>query len=174
MDQGSLLALDVKRVYLLLGSNLGPREKLLKDAIRLIEENIGAVHAQSAVYETAAWGLTDQPGFLNMALEVATSLPADQLMRRILEIEESLGRVRSLRWGARLIDIDVIFYGEDVIHLVDLLEVPHTEMHRRKFVLIPLAEINPTLIHPVLKQTIRQLLDDLKDPLEVKRTSLCL
>ena len=161
--------LDYKNIYLLLGSNLGNREFLLDNAIKQIERKIGKVFAKSAIYETAAWGKKDQPSFLNLALGVETSLSPIELLNTILAIEEKLGRIREEKWGARLIDIDVILYCNEVVNLGKTLTIPHLELQNRRFVLQPLAEIAPNQIHPILKKTILELLENLNDALYVAK-----
>jgi len=122
----------------------------------------------SSIYETEAWGKTDQPSFLNQALEISTSLNARQLMRKILKIEKEMGRIRKEKLGPRIIDIDILLY-ENEIHDLRFLKIPHPEMQNRRFVLVPLAEIDPTLQHPVFKKTIAELLEECPDNLEVKK-----
>jgi 2-amino-4-hydroxy-6-hydroxymethyldihydropteridine diphosphokinase len=161
------MVLDHNKVYLLLGSNMGARLELLNSAIENINCKIGEVLQQSPVYETAAWGKTDQPGFLNVALAVSTSLKPIDVLTKALQIEADLGRVRIEKWGARLIDIDVIFYGNDIINIPDQLFIPHPEMQNRKFVLEPLAAIAPDFMHPILKKSIATLLNEINDQLEV-------
>jgi 2-amino-4-hydroxy-6-hydroxymethyldihydropteridine diphosphokinase len=154
--------------HLLIGGNLGDRKKNLLTAISLINEQCGSLTRSSSVYETEAWGKTDQPSFLNQALEISTSLNARQLLRKILKIEKEMGRVRKEKLGPRIIDIDILLY-ENEIHDLRFLKIPHPEMQNRRFVLVPLAEIDPTLQHPVLKKTIAELLEECPDNLEVKR-----
>ena len=137
-------------------------------AISLINEQCGSLTRSSSIYETEAWGKTDQPSFLNQALEIFTSLNARQLMRMILKIEKEMGRIRKEKLGPRIIDIDILLY-ENEIHDLRFLKIPHPEMHNRRFVLVPLAEIDPTLQHPVLKKTIAELLEECPDNLEVKK-----
>lgn len=163
------MKLDYSRAYLLLGSNLGERRSYLDEALVLIGRLIGEITSKSAVYETEAWGKTDQPGFLNLAVQVRTTLEPVQVLRQALTIEQMLGRVREEKWGARLIDIDVIFYDDEIISIKGELEIPHPEMHKRKFVLVPLAEIAPEFVHPGLNQRIDDLLGKVDDPLVVKR-----
>lgn len=163
------MSLEYKKTYLLLGSNLGDSELLLATAIKMIETEVGKVFAKSAIYETAAWGKTDQPNFLNLALGVETLLSPIELLNAVLAIEKKLGRVRDEKWGARLIDIDVILYGNEVININETLNIPHVEMQNRKFVLQPLAEIAPNYSHPTLKKTILQLLQNLNDSLLVAK-----
>ena len=154
--------------YLLIGGNLGEREQNLSKAIALINVQCGPVVKTSSLYETAAWGVTDQPSFLNQALEVSTSWNAKQLMRKILRIEKLMGRVRKEKFGPRIIDIDILFFNDE-IHDLRFLKIPHPQLQNRRFVLVPLAEINSELEHPVLKKTIAELLEECPDNLEVKR-----
>ena len=154
--------------HLLIGGNLGDRKTNLLTAISLINEQCGPLIRSSSIYETEAWGKTDQPSFLNQALEISTSLNARQLMRKILKIEKEMGRVRKEKLGPRIIDIDILLY-ENEIHDLRFLKIPHPEMQNRRFVLVPLAEIKSTLQHPVLKKTIAELIEECPDNLEVKK-----
>ena len=154
--------------HLLIGGNLGDRKANLLTAISLINEQCGTLTRSSSVYETEAWGKTDQPSFLNQALEISTPLNARQLMRKILKIENEMGRVRKEKFGPRIIDIDILLY-ENEIHDLRFLNIPHPEMHNRRFVLVPLAEIDPALQHPVLKKTIAELLEECPDNLQVTK-----
>ncbi len=156
----------LEKIYLHTGSNMGQKEEHLAWARLLIDKNIGSITAQSELYETEAWGFTDQPNFVNQALEVVTKLPPDELMDQILSIELEMGRVRDQKWAPRLIDIDIIFYGDQIIKTENLI-VPHPFMHERNFVLIPLLEIAEKFVHPVFKMSIGELYDRSKDLLNV-------
>jgi len=154
--------------YLLIGGNLGNREENLSSAVSLLKEQCGPVIVSSSVYETAAWGNKNQPSFLNQALEITTKLSARQLIRRILKIEKQMGRVRKEKLGPRIIDIDILFYNEEIYDL-RFLKIPHPEIQNRRFALEPLAEICPDKIHPVLKKTMTELLEQCPDILPVKK-----
>lgn len=158
---------DKNTSHLLLGSNLGNREKFISDALLLLAERVGNILLKSAIYETAAWGTTDQPNFLNMAIVIQTTLSPLQLLDAVLKIEQDLGRVREERWGARVIDIDIIFYGTEIIDVPHKLQIPHPELQKRRFVLLPINEITPNFIHPILGQNISELLANLTDELTV-------
>jgi len=158
----------MRTAYLLIGGNLGNRKENLAKAVSLINEQCGSLTRSSSIYETEAWGNTDQPSFLNQALEISTSLTARLLMRRVLWIEEEMGRVRKEKLGPRIIDIDILLF-ENEIHDLRFLKIPHPEMQNRRFVLVPLAEINSSLQHPVLKKTIAELLEKCPDNLEIKK-----
>jgi len=158
----------MRTAYLLIGGNLGNRKENLSKAVSMINEQCGSSTRSSSIYETEAWGITDQPSYLNQALDISTSLTARQLMRKVLKIEEELGRVRKEKLGPRIIDIDILLF-ENEIHDLRFLKIPHPEMQNRRFVLVPLAEINSTLQHPVLKKTIAELLEECPDNLEVKK-----
>lgn len=162
-------ALEYNTAYLLLGGNLGDREANLKKAIELLNDKIGSVIAISSLYETAAWGKTDQPSFLNQAVSLHTRLTALEVLEYALSIEQELGRVRKDKWGERLIDIDLILFGDEIINIPDKLQVPHPHMQDRKFVMEPLAEIAPEVIHPLLGETMLDICRNITDPLEVKK-----
>ncbi len=163
------MALESKTAYLLLGSNLGDRQTVLEQAIALLALRAGMVVARSSFYETAAWGKTDQPAFLNLALQIETTLTPLALLDQALGIEAELGRVRIEKWGERIIDIDLILFGAEVIDIPGRLQVPHPHMQERKFVMVPLAEIAPLVVHPVLHATISLIAQNLTDNLSVKK-----
>ncbi|MBI4647917.1 MAG: 2-amino-4-hydroxy-6-hydroxymethyldihydropteridine diphosphokinase [Bacteroidia bacterium] len=158
--------------YLLLGSNLEPRHEWLKEALFAIERQIGDIWRKSSVFESEPWGFSSENYFLNQALYVNTSLSAEQLIDEILKIEDNLGRKRTKQcYTGRNIDIDIIFYNENIINS-EKLTIPHPYMHQRRFALEPVAEIAPLFIHPVLKKTMLQLLDECEDKLNVKKICL--
>lgn len=149
------------RVFIAIGSNLGDREENLKEAIRLAEAGGGlSVVRVSSFYESEPWGVTEQPRFVNAVFEARTSLSARGLLRYLKEIEKKMGRAPAEKWGPRLIDMDIIFYGNMVIKEDDF-EVPHPRAHERSFVMIPLVEIAPDVAHPVLRRTASEIADGL-------------
>ena len=160
----------MNKAFLLTGGNLGDRQQNLSTARTCITEQCGKIITASSIYETAAWGNSDQPAFLNQALEISTLFNARQLIRRLLKIEKQMGRVRKEKYGPRLIDIDILLFNNE-IHNYHFLKLPHPEMQKRRFALLPLAEIAPDEIHPVINKTITKLLNDCKDELEVKKYS---
>ncbi|QQL50715.1 2-amino-4-hydroxy-6-hydroxymethyldihydropteridine diphosphokinase [Mucilaginibacter ginkgonis] len=155
-------------VFLLLGSNLGDRQTYLSKAIDHIERDIAPVILKSSVYKTQSWGRSDQPDYLNQVIMLSTDKPAQKILADILAIEKALGRERLEKWGSRTIDIDILFYGDDIICEADLT-VPHPHLHKRGFTLEPLAEIAPRLHHPVLNKTVTDLKNDLADTLNIKK-----
>lgn len=147
---------------------MGDRKQNLAKARELIGEYCGTIMRTSSIYETAPWGNSNQPQFLNQALEIETALIATQLMHALLKVEESMGRQRNKKYDPRLIDIDILLFNDEQIDS-DLIRVPHPEMTRRRFVLVPLAEIAPQIIHPILGKSISRLLEECPDMLEVKK-----
>ncbi len=160
----------MNKAYLLTGGNMGNRERNLQNAIEHIHSYCGTIIKKSSLYETAAWGNTNQAPFLNQALIIKTEFTARQLINRILKVETLMGRVRKEKFGPRVIDIDILLYADE-IHEYKSLTLPHPEMQNRKFALLPLAEIAPKLKHPVLKKTITTILKECKDELAVKKYS---
>ena len=151
-----------KELFILLGTNLGDRLLHLETAKKAIEKSVGKVVASSKIYETAAWGITDQPNFLNQVLKIETSLKPEKTLHIILTIEEQMGRIREQKWGARLIDIDILYFGSHKIN-TDKLTIPHPFLQDRRFTLIPLVEIASGFIHPVFKKSNSALLQNCKD-----------
>jgi 2-amino-4-hydroxy-6-hydroxymethyldihydropteridine diphosphokinase len=158
----------MNKVFLLIGGNIGDRLQNLHQAITGLLAVCGPVIQQSAVYETAAWGKTDQAAFLNQALLLTTSLTAQELITTILSVEEEMGRRRMEKFGPRVIDIDILFFNEEIINEPNLI-IPHPQLQNRRFALAPMHEIAPALVHPVLHKTIEQLLAECPDELPVRR-----
>jgi 2-amino-4-hydroxy-6-hydroxymethyldihydropteridine diphosphokinase len=155
-------------VYLLLGSNMGDSEQTLSAAINMIEDNIGKITKSSSIYRTAAWGNEDQPDFLNQIVIAASPLPAAAILKQIFAIEKEMGRVRTTKYAARVIDIDILFFNDEIINTKNLI-IPHPQIQNRRFVLIPLAEVAPSYKHPLLKKTAQELLVISPDKLNVQK-----
>ena len=155
-------------IYILLGGNIGDRIHHLSEARRLIAEQCGEVTATSSIYETKAWGVTNQPDFLNQVIIISSDLEAAALLGKLETIEIELGRERHQRWHERTIDIDILYYNQEVID-TENLKVPHPQIAFRRFTLIPLAELSPDWVHPELGKTQSELLETCPDELEVWR-----
>ncbi len=160
----------MNKLYLLIGGNMGNRQAMLAKAAALLNKQCGRISRRSALYETAAWGNTDQPSFLNQVLVLETSKDAATVMKKILEIESAMGRRRQEKWEPRIIDIDILFFNKEIIG-TELLTVPHPQIQNRRFVLTPMNELAPQFVHPVLKKSIHQLLKRCADKLNVEKIS---
>ncbi len=154
--------------YLLTGSNLGESASQLGLANQYISQKCGKIITQSAVYQTAPWGIQDQPFFLNQAIRLATELEPEALMQELLHIETLMGRVRTIKFGPRVIDLDMLFFNDLIIN-TSILQLPHPAMTERRFVLVPMAEIAPKLVHPIFNKTIQDLLIDCTDASDVQK-----
>lgn len=169
IDGANYMSLEHTIVYLLLGANLGNREENLKTAIKFLSLEVGEIISKSSIYETDAWGKTDQPAFLNQAVKLKTSFSALEVLDSALSIEHKLGRERKEKWGERLIDIDILLFGNEIINIEGRLHVPHPQMQHRRFVMEPLSEIAPNVIHPLLKKNILEIATNINDKLEVNK-----
>lgn len=155
-------------VYLLLGANLGDREQQLLAAQRGIKEAIGPITRQSALYETDSWGTEEkQPDYLNQVVEVETGRSPEEVLKEINRIEANLGRVRKKKWDSRIIDIDILFYGDEIVDFPHL-QIPHPYFQDRNFALVPMHELAPELMHPLFGKTVSQLLASSTDQLSVR------
>jgi len=154
--------------YLLIGSNLGDKSSYLKNASSYIQQQCGQIVKQSSFYETEPWGFTEQPSFLNQALCIKTELSPTQLMHCLLQIESEMGRTRTLKMGPRIIDLDILQIDQETID-TPLLQLPHPAMHLRRFALIPMVEIAPTLKHPHFNKPMTQLLTECEDQTDVQK-----
>jgi 2-amino-4-hydroxy-6-hydroxymethyldihydropteridine diphosphokinase len=153
----------MSNVFLGIGTNLGDREKNLREAVEKIEEHIGKLLGSSSVYETAPWGFDSENDFLNMAVSVETSLTPAEIIKKIAVIESIMGREKTQdRYSSRIIDIDILLY-DDLVITEKGLKIPHRLMHERKFVLAPLCELAPDMIHPLLKKSMSVLLEECRD-----------
>ncbi|MBI5203665.1 MAG: 2-amino-4-hydroxy-6-hydroxymethyldihydropteridine diphosphokinase [Nitrospirae bacterium] len=149
-------------IYIGIGSNIGNREENCRKAIKLIKENGIAVKKESSMHETEPWGVKDQPKFINMAIEIETNKKPEDLLGILKNIENQMGRTESVKWGQRIIDLDILLY-DDLILETPHLEIPHPFMHEREFVLRPLVEIAPDKKHPVIGKTIKEMLSVLNN-----------
>ncbi|MBX2894501.1 MAG: 2-amino-4-hydroxy-6-hydroxymethyldihydropteridine diphosphokinase [Cyclobacteriaceae bacterium] len=155
-------------LVLLLGSNEGDSLNNLNKARLLLQSTLGEIQISSSVYRTQAWGKTNQPDFLNQVVIMNYTGKANEALEVILTIESNLGRKRNEKWGPRVIDIDILYFGSKIYNSVELT-VPHPALHVRRFTLVPLVEIIPEFIHPVLNKSQQQLLDVCTDTLEVTK-----
>lgn len=156
------------RTLILLGSNQGEPMEQLEVAKREIAATLGVICQQSQIYQTAAWGNTEQPDFLNQVVMLETDLAPGKLMQRLLALEQKMGRVRAAYMGPRVIDLDILLYEQAVINEPGLT-IPHPRLPLRRFVLVPLAELIPDWIHPTEQKSIQQLLDNCTDTLNVNK-----
>lgn len=154
--------------FILLGTNVGNRLQNLNEACNVIGREAGKIITTSSIYKTQAWGHTEQPDFYNQVLKIETSLSPQDLLQTLLSIEKMFGRVRNEKWGPRTLDLDILFYENEVIHTTDLI-IPHPGIPFRRFTLIPLEEIAPDLMHPVFQKSITHLLQECPDSLTVNK-----
>jgi 2-amino-4-hydroxy-6-hydroxymethyldihydropteridine diphosphokinase len=154
------------KVIIHLGSNQGDKVKMLKKAIDSLNEGIGRVTTVSSVYETEPWGLKEQDHFLNMALLMDTEHNPLSLLQKLKQLESEMGAVKSVKWGPRAIDLDIIFYEDQMIDS-DILKIPHPAMQNRNFVLVPVMEIAGDWVHPSFDKTVEELYEESTDDLEV-------
>ncbi len=158
----------ISGIYLLLGSNLADKRVNIQRAFDLIDLKIGKIILKSSLYETEPWGIKDQNKYLNQVLKVTSQCSPKNLLEKCNEIESIIGRKRSEKWGERIIDIDILYYGDLVISDNELI-IPHPEIQNRRFTLELLVELAPDLIHPLLQKDQKQLLLECTDPLWVKK-----
>jgi len=159
----------MNRLFLLLGGNLGNKSVIFKEAHNTLQIKLGKIIKKSSIYETEPWGFKAKDNFWNQALIIETSLPPKEILKITKETETELGRIRGeKRYTSRTIDIDILFFGNMIINEPNL-EIPHPRIINRRFVLVPLSEIAPYLIHPVFKKTINELLEECSDTLKVKK-----
>ncbi len=151
-------------IFLIIGGNLGDRVRNLKHCIQHIETHIGQIMHSSAIYETASWGKTDNPAYLNQVLQIQTTLSPQELIQTCLKIEHMMGRQRTEIWASRIIDIDILFYNQQIIQEQNLT-IPHPYLHQRRFTLLPLCDVAKDFIHPILQKSIHTLLIECQDNL---------
>ena len=157
--------MTTESVFVLLGSNLGDREHLVNQACNMIGERCGEIVAKSRLYESEPWGFKSEHWFLNQVVKIETSLSPDALMQTLLEIEKELGRDRITPhkgYVSRPIDLDILYFGNEIID-TQMVVVPHPRLHQRRFTLLPLCDVAPDFVHPVMNKTSLQLLDECQD-----------
>lgn len=156
----------MENVFIGLGSNIGQKALNIKKAIKLIGEDISGVCLKcSSLFSSPPWGVEDQEEFVNSVILIKTDLSAKELLAKLLLIEEKMGRIREKKWGPRIIDLDIIFYGSKIIK-EEGLNVPHPYMHVRAFVLKPMAQLNDDFIHPEINKSIKELMNEIKEEAE--------
>jgi 2-amino-4-hydroxy-6-hydroxymethyldihydropteridine diphosphokinase len=163
-----------KTVFLLLGGNLGDRQQNISEATKFISLQIGSIEKKSSLYQTAAWGVENQPAFLNQVIQIFSLLSPQEILTQIEEIEKKLGRKRYQKWYARTIDVDILYYGNEILEEKENLnngnknlKIPHPFLHERRFTLVPLVEIAPNFVHPIFEKTNSELLESCLDKLPV-------
>jgi 2-amino-4-hydroxy-6-hydroxymethyldihydropteridine diphosphokinase len=156
------------KIFLLLGSNLGDREKYLTDALQQLEVQQLKILKYSSVYSTEPWGMTEQDGFLNVAVQMESEMNAFEILEHVQKVELNLGKEKIIKWGPRTIDIDLLYFNGEIIE-TDKLVVPHPEIQNRSFTLVPMIDLDPDFVHPVLKKSQVQLLNECTDSLAVTR-----
>lgn len=162
----------MKEVYLGLGSNKGERISFIEKAVSEIGNLPGTeIFTRAGIYETEPWGNIEQDDYLNTVIGINTTMNAEELLKELKRIEKHIGRMENKKWSEREIDIDLLFYGDDIIDNDNMI-VPHGHIENRRFVLVPMNEIAPDLIHPVFKKSISQLLDSTTDNLKVFKYKL--
>lgn len=157
----------MNQAFILLGTNLGDKRANLQQAILSISANLISIVSNSDIYETAAWGNTNQDNFYNQVIEVKTELSANDLLQKLLQIETQMGRVRNQKWEARIMDLDILYFNHEIID-TENLKVPHPYLHVRRFTLAPLVQIAPEFLHPVFNKSNTELLENCSDNSEVK------
>ena len=159
------------KLYTLLGGNLGDKQWVFAEAWARLSQQVGTITNQSAIYETEPWGFESDDIFWNQVLEISTALSPEEVLQQTQQIEHELGRIRkAAQYDSRIIDIDILFYGDHIIQTENLI-VPHPRIQERKFALVPLCEIAAELVHPVLQKSIQQLLEECTDPLKVEKVT---
>ena len=141
---------------------MGDRDAYLKNVNKLIAEEIGAIQKKSKIYESVPWGVENQNNYLNQVLEIKSEFLAEEVLEKVLQIEDEIGRIRNEKWGERIIDIDILLFNDLIVEKEGMC-IPHIHLHNRKFVLIPLNEITPSFTHPKYNKTIGELLNECKD-----------
>ena len=166
-EYGTNKKLEIENIFLGLGSNQGDRELNLKNSIKLLNSRVGKVLNTSGIYESEPWGVKNQNYFLNQVIEIETHIDPNDLLNICKNIEYDMGRKPEIRWGKRVIDIDILYYHSKIINQEKLI-IPHKLMHERKFVMIPLNDLNENHLHPILKITNKEILNKCIDSSKVK------
>ena len=166
-EYGTNKKLEIENIFLGLGSNQGDRELNLRNSIKLLNSRVGKVLNTSGIYESEPWGVKNQNYFLNQVIEIETLIDPNDLLNICKNIEYDMGRKPEIRWGKRVIDIDILYYQSKVINQENL-KIPHKLMHERKFIMIPLNDLNENHLHPILKITNKEILNKCIDSCNVK------